>query len=148
MFAEDEGLVVLADWAVGGELGEATAAQLGYEYEPEPPFVGRKKRARLAVIDGLVNPDVARLLIRALPERERLVLCGTAVDPETRDVLRELRPGSTVRKIPASILAEYQMGQRWRPVAPSPPTPSAESTDDNASEAVVQEGTVQEAVKP
>lgn len=115
MFAEDEGLVVLADWVVGGELGEATAAQLGYEFEPEPPFVGRKGRARLAVIDGLVNPDVARILVQALGDNERLVLCGTAVDPQTRDALRELRPGSTVRKIPASILAEYQLGQRWRP---------------------------------
>lgn len=113
MFAEDEGLVVLADWAVGGELGEATAAQLGYEYEPAPPFVGRKGRTRLAVIDGLVNPDVVALLVRALGEQERLVVCGTAIDPDTREALREARPGSTVRKIPASILAEYQMTQRW-----------------------------------
>jgi adenine-specific DNA-methyltransferase len=113
MFGDDDGLVVLADWAVGGKLGEATAAQLGYDYEPVPPFVGRKGRTRLAVIDGLVNADVARLLLRSLGEKERLVLCGTAVDPETRDLLRELRPGSTVRKIPASILAEYQIGQRW-----------------------------------
>jgi adenine-specific DNA-methyltransferase len=113
MFAEDEGMVVLAEWAVGGELGEATAAQLGYDFEPAPPFVGRKGRARLAVIDGLVNADVARILVGALGDGERLVLCATAVDPATRDVLRELRPGSTVRKIPASILAEYKLEQRW-----------------------------------
>jgi adenine-specific DNA-methyltransferase len=126
MFAEDEGLVVLADWAAGGELGEATAAQLGYEFDPMPPFVGRKGRARLAVIDGLVNPDVARLLVAALADGERLVLCGTAVDPATRDVLRELRPGSTVRKIPASILAEYKLEQRWRPPKPKPEPASAD----------------------
>lgn len=131
MFAEDDGLVVLADWAAGGELGEATAAQLGYDHEPQPPFVGRKGRTRLAVVDGLVNPDVVRLLLRSLGEKERLVLCGTAVDPEARTVLREARPGSTVRKIPASILAEYQIGQRWRAAratttekveSPTPPT--------------------------
>jgi adenine-specific DNA-methyltransferase len=115
MFAEDDGLVVLADWAVAGELGEATAAQLDYDHEPRPPFVGRKGRTRLAVIDGLVNADVAHLLVRSLGEKERLVICGTAVDPEARGVLRELRPGSTVRKIPASILAEYLTGQRWKP---------------------------------
>ncbi len=120
MFAEDNGLVVLADWATGGELGEATAAQLGYEFDPTPPFVGRNGRTRLAVIDGLVNADVARLLVGALADGERLVLCGTAVDPATRDVLRELRSGSTVRKIPASILTEYQLAQRWRPPAPAP----------------------------
>jgi adenine-specific DNA-methyltransferase len=72
------------------------------------------------VIDGLVNADVARLLVNALADGERLVLCGTAVDPATRDVLRELRPGSTVRKIPASILTEYQLGQRWRAPLPEP----------------------------
>jgi adenine-specific DNA-methyltransferase len=126
MFAEDEGLVVLADWAVGGELGEATAAQLGYGFDPTPPFVGRNGRTRLAVIDGLVNPDVARLLVDALGDGERLVLCGTAVDPATRDVLRELRPGSTVRKIPASILTEYQLGQRWQPRTPERERASAD----------------------
>jgi adenine-specific DNA-methyltransferase len=113
MFEEVEGLVILADWAVGGALAEATAAQFGYEFQPDPPFIGRKGRSRLAVIDGLVNPDVVRILVGALADKERLALCGTAVDPETRDVLRELRPGSTVRKIPASILAEYRLTQRW-----------------------------------
>lgn len=144
MFAEDEGLVMLADWAVGGELAEATAAQLGYDYEPDPPFVGRKGRARLAVIDGLVNPDVARILVGALADNERVVLCGTAVDPETRDVLRELRPGSTVRKIPASILAEYQLGQRWRPKqkAQKPATPSSDGDSPDAAKPAPQTETV------
>jgi adenine-specific DNA-methyltransferase len=127
MFAEDEGLVVLAEWATKNQLSEATAAQLGYDYQPDPPFVGRKGRARLAVIDGLVNPDVVKLLVHALPEGERLVLCGTAVDPDTRDALRELRPGSTVRKIPASILAEYQLAQRWRPSSQAAKASSSES---------------------
>lgn len=135
MFADDQGLVVLADWAVGGELGEATAAQLGYEYEPLSPFVGRKGRTRLAVIDGLVNPDVARLLVGSLGDKERLVLCGTAVDPETRGVLRELRPGSTIRKIPASILAEYLLAQRWSQRRPANGVPeSQEASSDGRKE--------------
>jgi adenine-specific DNA-methyltransferase len=64
------------------------------------------------VVDGLVNADVARLLVDALPHGELLTLCGTAVDPEARPTLRDLRPGSVVRKIPASILAEYRR-PRW-----------------------------------
>jgi len=40
MFAEDEGLVILAAWAVGGALGEATAAQLGYAREELPLLSG------------------------------------------------------------------------------------------------------------
>ena len=114
MFAESGGRVWLADWAANGSLGEATAAQLGFAYEPDAPFAGRKGRSRLAVVDGLVNPDVARLLVGALAPEEKLVLCGTAVDPEVTPALRELRPGSRARKIPASILAEYRIAREWR----------------------------------
>ena len=92
MFDEDGDTVYLADWAVNGRLAEACAAQLHYEFEPEPPFVGRRGRTRLAVVDGLVNEDVVRLLVENLPDDERLVVCGTAVDPAARAVLRELRP--------------------------------------------------------
>ena len=114
MFEEDEGRVVLADWATKTALSEATAAQLGFEYVPDPPFVGIKGRARLAVIDGLVNVDVVELLAQQLGERERLVVCGTSVDPDAADALRKAKPGSRVRKIPASILSEYQETHRWK----------------------------------
>ena len=52
MFEADDGLVFLADWMINGALAEATAAQLGFEWQPEPPFAGRKGRSRLAVVDG------------------------------------------------------------------------------------------------
>jgi adenine-specific DNA-methyltransferase len=115
MFEDDDGVIVLADWAVNGALAEATAAQLGYRYELAAPFCGHKGRSRLAVIDGLVNPTVIELLVGALGEDEQLTVCGTSVDPETAKALRELRPGSRVRKIPASLLTEYQEATRWRP---------------------------------
>jgi len=108
MFEADGGLVFLAEWMANGKLAEVTAAQLGYEYEPDPPFSGRKGRTRLAVVDGVVNESVVRLLVNALPERERLVICGTGIDPDARIILRELRPGSTLRKIPAALLDEYR----------------------------------------
>lgn len=117
MFAEVGGRVWLADWAVDRELAEATAAQLGFDYESEPPFAGRKGRTRLAVVDGLVNGDVVELLVGALAPDERIVVCGTAVDPEAPQLLRELRRGSRTRKIPASILAEYRLAQEWRVAA-------------------------------
>lgn len=60
------------------------------------------------MIDGLVSPNVAEVLVAALPEDEVLTLCGTAVDEGTSSALRDLRRGSVVRKIPASILAEYR----------------------------------------
>lgn len=114
MFETDGGHVFLSEWATNGRLAEATAAQLHYEYAYDPPFCGRRGRARLAVVDGLVNEDVVRLLVTALGPEDRLVVCGTAVDPSTREVIRGLRRGSSVRKIPQSILAEYQQ------VAPRP----------------------------
>lgn len=114
MFEEDEGQVLLADWAVGSALAEATAAQLGYAYDPDLlPFCGRKGRMRLAVVDGLVNEDVVRLLLDELPENERLCVAGTMLDPLARDVLRAERSGSTLRKVPESILADYRRAHRW-----------------------------------
>jgi adenine-specific DNA-methyltransferase len=115
MFAAEDGHVVLADWATNGRLSEATAAQLGFEYELDPPYAGRRGRTRLAVVDGLVNDSVVELLIDALPTEEKLVLAGTAVDPDAVTVLRHASPGSTVRKIPASILRSYRDAPRWTP---------------------------------
>lgn len=108
MFIEAHGQVFLSEWATNGRLAEATAAQLHYIYDFDPPFCGRRGRSRLAVIDGLVSEDVIRLLVGALADDERIVVAGTAVDPVARTALRALRSGSTVRKIPQSILHEYR----------------------------------------
>lgn len=134
MFETDGGLVFLADWMTNGALAEATAAQLGYEYEDSPPFCGRKGRARLAVVDGLVNDGVVRLLASALPENERVVICGTAIDSEARGLLKELRPGSTMRKIPAALLDEYRTNQLRFDVSPR----SVESPDSGVQPASVE----------
>ena len=114
MFEVVDGRVYLATWATNGALAEATAAQLGYEFTSDPPFSGTKGRTRLAVVDGLVNEAVIRLLMDALPEGERLCVCGTAFDPAVRQVLRELRPGSTMKKVPAALLDEYRASRRER----------------------------------
>ncbi len=112
MFEEEAGVVFLADWAVNGKLAEATAAQLGYAYQIDSPFSGHKGRTRLAVVDGLVSDDVIRLLASALGDTERVAVCGTAIDDTARNVLRQLRPGSTLRKIPNSILNDYRDERR------------------------------------
>lgn len=114
MFDADGGMVFLADGMTNGKLAEATAAQLGFEYEVAPPFVGRKGRTRLAVVDGVVNEAVVRILASALGERERVVICGTGIDTDARPVLRDLRPGSTLRKIPAALLDEYRSSRQLR----------------------------------
>lgn len=127
MFRDGGGQVFLSEWATNGELAEVTAAQLHYDYEYDPPFSGRRGRSRLAVVDGLLNEDVIRLLISALPEPERLMACGTAIDPAAREVLRGLRPGSTVRKIPQSILQEYRLHVRAKEPRATAPVSSGDS---------------------
>jgi adenine-specific DNA-methyltransferase len=112
MFDADDGRVYLADWMTNGVLAEATAAQLGFVYEESPPFSGSKGRTRLAVIDGVVNESVVRILASALEESERVVVCGTGIDTDARPVLRELRPGSTLRKIPSALLDEYRSARQ------------------------------------
>lgn len=135
MFEADGGLVFLADWMTNGALAEATAAQLGYSYEADPPFSGRKGRARLAVVDGVVNESVVRLIVSALPERERVVICGTGIDTDARPILRELAPGSTLRKIPAALLDEYRAVQQLRFTFSETevlPSPNGETTSAEA----------------
>jgi adenine-specific DNA-methyltransferase len=112
MFDADAGLVFLGDWMINGKLAEATAAQLGYAYEVAAPFAGRKGRTRLAVIDGVVNEAVVRIVVNALGAGERVVICGTGIDTDARPILRELRPGSTLRKIPAALLDEYRSARQ------------------------------------
>lgn len=114
MFEADGGIVFLAEGMTNGQLAEATAAQLGFAYDVDPPFAGRKGRSRLAVVDGIVNEAVVRLLVNSLPESERVVVCGTAIDTDVRPLLRELRPGSTLRKIPAALLDEFRSSRQLR----------------------------------
>jgi adenine-specific DNA-methyltransferase len=112
MFEADEGMVFLAEWATDSALGEATAAQLRFEYEPLSPFCGRKGRQRLAVLDGIATPEILDILVSSLGEGEKLVLCATAIAPDAREHLKTVSSGSRLRKIPASILAEYRVAYR------------------------------------
>lgn len=65
MFEADDGMVFLAEGMTNGRLAEATATQLGYDLDPEPPFSGRKGRSRLAVIDGDGSGDQLETLVVA-----------------------------------------------------------------------------------
>jgi adenine-specific DNA-methyltransferase len=132
MFEVDGGLVFLANLMTKSRLAEATAAQLGFAYGEDPPFAGRKGRTRLAVVDGVVNQDVVRILVPALGEGERIVICGTAIDPDARPLLQELRPGSSLRKIPAALLAEYRTGRQLNLDLLSPSAPSGSDGDDRS----------------
>jgi len=122
MYVSAASLVFLAEWATNGALAETTAAQLGFAFEADGrPFCGRKGRRRLAVIDGLVDANVVRLLVGELGSGQQVVVAGTSVDPSAR---AELPKGSSLRKIPDALLRSYQRESRLSYLAP-PPAPAA-----------------------
>lgn len=103
MFEDVGGVIVLAEWATGGALAEAVAAQVGYTREIDSPFVGRRGRSRLAVIDGVLSEDVARFLVGRLEERQTVLVVAQAIEEGVADLVRTLRPGSRVRKVPRDL---------------------------------------------
>lgn len=103
MFEEFEGTTVLAEWATGGALAEAVAAQLKYVFEPAAPFAGRKGRSRLAVIDGMLTRAVADHLVGLLAEGQTLLVVAQALEPGVEDHVRTARPGSGARKVPRDL---------------------------------------------
>jgi adenine-specific DNA-methyltransferase len=103
MFEDLEGTTVLSDWAVGGALAEAVAAQLGFTVDADGPFVGRKGRACLAVLDGMLTAGVADHLLTHLDDRETLTVVARALEPGVEDHIRASRPGSRARKVPRDL---------------------------------------------
>ncbi len=114
MYEEDAGVVLLAQWAVNGELAEVVAAQLGFAFEPDGVFSGRKGKQRLVVLDGHGNAELAKTFVELLGDGERLTLCATSLDPEVPELLRRLRPGSRVRVVPEDLLLAYATASPWR----------------------------------
>lgn len=122
MYVSVNSLVFLAEWATNGALAETTAAQLGFAFDPGiRPFCGRKGRRRLAVVDGLVDANVVRLLVGELGPGEHVIVAGTSIDPAAR---AELPKGSSLRKIPDALLQSYQRESRLAYLVP-PPAPTA-----------------------
>ncbi len=64
------------------------------------------------MVDGLITVEVVDLIASRLEETERAVICGTAVAEGADATLKALNPGSRVRRIPASILADYRRTNR------------------------------------
>ena len=68
VFVDDpaSGTVVLAPDAVGDRLAESIAANMGFAYEVDAPFCGRRRRERLAVVDGWLDDEIARYIAESL----------------------------------------------------------------------------------
>ncbi|SSC25069.1 N6 adenine-specific DNA methyltransferase, D21 class, partial [Klenkia terrae] len=114
--AEEDGGILLAEWATNGAFAEAVCAQLGYErLGPESrPFSGRKGRMRLAVIDGVAGDNEVDFLVSHLADGERLTLVAKAATEEAQDRLRVLSPGSRLRTAPRDLLRVRSHGKAAR----------------------------------
>lgn len=108
MFDEVEGIVVVADWAVDQELARAVCAQVGVRYRPESIFAGRRGRTRIVVLDAMVGQSTVKGILDQLPEGELVEVWSTQATPEAAQTLVQLRPGSTLQRIPESVLDTYR----------------------------------------
>lgn len=112
MFEQVDDTVLLAEWATGGALAAAVAAQVGYAFDPRPPFAGVKGRSRLVVLDGMLTTAVTDYLVERLDHDERLLVVAQSLEPGVEDYIRELRPGSRARKVPRDLAHPSVLGDR------------------------------------
>lgn len=104
MYDLADGRAFLAEWGTNGAFAKAVAAQLGFAVQNEPPFSGVRGRSRLAVIDGVADEQVVRAIVTRLADGERAVVVGKGATADAASLLKELSPGSRLRKAPRDLL--------------------------------------------
>lgn len=101
---DDDGTIYLSTAATNGAWSKAVAGQLNFTLTPDDPvFCGVRNRQRLAVIDGIVDETVVQTVVESLDDKELAVVVGKAVLPEAATLLKELSPGSRIRKAPDQL---------------------------------------------
>ncbi len=101
---DETGEVYLSPDATAAAWSQSVAGQLGYTLTPDNPiFCGVKRRMRLAVIDGIADTQVVRTVVEHLGEGERAMVVAKAVVPDAETLLKELSPGSRLRKAPDDL---------------------------------------------
>lgn len=101
-----QGQFILLNETVSGESFVAyVAANLGFRLTKDRDgLVGVKGRVRLAVVDGLVDENMARIALLGLDDDETLTIVGRSYMPEVPAFLREKRLGSRVMRAPSDLL--------------------------------------------
>lgn len=99
-----DGAIYLSEAAVNGTFSRSVCGQLGFRVEREDPiFCGRKGRTRLAVIDGVADEHVVRTVVSSLGLDETAVVVAKGIQEGSAALLRELSPGSRIRKAPEDL---------------------------------------------
>lgn len=100
-----DGRFLLAEHATNGAFAAAVCPQIGFPVVSDPPFIGRKGRQRLAVLDGVADEGSMRAVVSRLGDGELAVIVAKAATQEARATLTRLSPGSRLWKAPDDILA-------------------------------------------
>lgn len=104
---DEDGTVYLSEAAVNGAFSRAMVGQLGFRFETgDPVFCGRKGRTRLAVIDGVADEHVVRTVAASLGTGEKAVVVAKGILENASAMLRELSPGSRIRKAPDDLFTK------------------------------------------
>jgi len=98
---DEDGTDYLSTAATNGAWSKAVAGQLKFTLTPDDAvFCGVRNRQQLAVIDGIVDEVVVQTVVECLTDGELAMIVGKAVLPEAAALLKELSPGSRIRKAP------------------------------------------------
>jgi adenine-specific DNA-methyltransferase len=99
-----DGLFLLSERATNGEFAMAVCPQIGFTLVPDPPFVGRKGRQRLAVLDGVADEEAMRAVASRLGDGELAVVVAKAATHGAEETLTRLSPGSRLWHAPGDII--------------------------------------------
>jgi adenine-specific DNA-methyltransferase len=102
---ERDGLFLLSERATNGEFALAVCPQIGFSVVHDPPFVGRKGRQRLAVLDGVADEESIRAVVSRLGDGELAVVVAKAATREAEATLALLSPGSRLWNAPHDIVS-------------------------------------------
>ena len=99
-----DGLFLLSERATNGEFALAVCPQIGFSVVPDPPFIGRRGRQRLAVLDGVADEETIRAVVSHLGADELAVVVAKAATRDAEAALARLSPGSRLWNAPQDIL--------------------------------------------
>lgn len=108
------GVALLSAEATSGDFAQAVAGQLGFAFAPDGLLCGRLGRMRLAVVDGAVGQPQLEAVVAALREGEKVTVVARVVLPGAEAWLREVSPGSRLRKAPRDVLGAAVRPRRAR----------------------------------
>ena len=97
------GRVLLTDWVKEEMFAKTAAAQLGFSFQPDGPFVGRRGFARLAVVDGVADDVGVKSIVSNLDDGELVTIVAKGVAPGAEEALRQLSTGSRLVKAPDDL---------------------------------------------